>query len=79
MVAPLIDPTAPGWARMFALRLAAAFKNADPTGPERLARYASTSLPPAADWLGCQIYVTDKHKVGLSNGTTWTDPAGGAL
>jgi len=79
MVAPLIDPTAPGWARMFALRLNAAFKNASPTGPERLASFTFAQLPPAADWIGCQVYVSDKHKVGLSNGSTWTDPAGGAL
>lgn len=79
MVAPLIDPTAPAWGRLFALRLQAAFKNASPTGPERLASYAFAQLPPAAEWIGCVVFVSDKNKVGLSNGTTRTDPAGGAL
>lgn len=79
MVAPLLDPTAPPWAQLFALRLPQAFKGLSPKSPERLASFTYATLPPAENWAGCQVYVTDKHKTGLSNGTTWTDPAGGAL
>ncbi len=51
----------------------------NPGRPARLWSVAYADLPPAADWAGCIVYVSDKNKVGLSNGTTWTDPAGGAL
>lgn len=50
-----------------------------PGRPTALYQVAEADLPPAADWTGCILYVTDKEKVGLSNGTDWTDPAGGAL
>lgn len=79
MVAPLLDATAPPWAQMFALRLPNIFKGLSPKSPERLASFTFANLPPAANWPGCVVFVSDKNKVGLSNGTTWTDPAGGAL
>lgn len=79
MVAPLIDASAPPWAQRFALSLPNLFVSLFPKSPTRLASFTLAKLPPAADWTGCQVYVSDKAKVGLSNGTTWTDPAGGAL
>lgn len=79
MVAPLIDANAPSWAQRFALRLPNIFKSQQPRSPERLAIVLFAELPPAADWIGCQVFVSDKGKVGLSNGLAWTDPAGGAL
>ena len=79
MVAPLIQADAPSWAQRFALSLPNLFKGLSPKSPERLAPFVFTELPPAANWPGCVVYVTDKHKVGLSNGSSWTDPAGGAL
>jgi hypothetical protein len=50
-----------------------------PGNPVPLPQVAFASLPPAADWTGHQVWVSDKNKVGVSNGTSWTDPAGGAL
>ena len=79
MVAPLVDASAPSFLQQFALRLPNIFKSLSPKSPERLASFAYAQLPPAADWVGCIVYVTDKSKVGLSNGASWTDPAGGAL
>ena len=79
MVAPLIDPSAPGWALRFAQNLPSLFKARFPTGPEKLTPFLFANLPTAANWPGCLVWVTDKNKVGFSNGTTWTDPAGGAL
>ena len=77
--APLLEPDAPGWAQRFALRLEALFVGRFPKAPVRLQSVLFADLRPAADWTGCIVYVSDKAKVGLSNGTTWTDPAGGAL
>lgn len=50
-----------------------------PGKPSQLWPVAFADLPDATAWTGCIVYVTDKAKVGLSNGTAWTDPAGGAL
>lgn len=79
MVAPLIDANAPSWALQFAQRTLNAFKSRSPRSPERLAAFTYAELPPAIDWTGCVVFVSDKNKVGLSNGSAWTDPAGGAL
>lgn len=79
MVTPLIDPSAPEWGRRLALNIANVFKARVPNAPEKLAPFLFAGLPPAASWPGCQVWVTDKNKVGFSNGTTWTDPSGGAL
>lgn len=79
MVAPLLQPDAPSWAQRFAQRLESVFLKKSPTAPVRLWGVVFAELPPAADWTGCLVYVTDKAKAGLSNGTTWTDAAGGAL
>lgn len=79
LASPLLEPSAPDWAGRFALRLQQFFQPLIPSSPLQLKAFPSTALPAPADWLGCVIYVSDKHKVGLSNGTTWTDPAGGVL
>lgn len=50
-----------------------------PTKPRRLVPVPEADLPPAADWPGCIVYVSDLGKVGLSDGVTWTDAIGGAL
>ena len=50
-----------------------------PSKPTQLGSVAQADLPPAADWVGCIIYVSDLQKVAVSNGTSWTDTTGGAL
>lgn len=50
-----------------------------PRGPVRLASVEEADLPPATDFDGALIYVSDLQKVAMSNGTTWTDTTGGAL
>jgi hypothetical protein len=50
-----------------------------PTKPAQPAGCLEADLPPASDWTGATFYLTDKQKVALSNGTTWTDTTGGAL
>lgn len=76
---PLMEPTAPGWAQRFALRIATVFKAKQPSAPEKLWAVLQADLPPATAWPGCQVYISDLQKVGLSNGTAWTDTTGGAL
>lgn len=81
MVAPsvLLEPGAPTFLQRFALRLASTFLGLFPDAPVRLWSKDLADLPPAANWRGGIVYVADKAKVGLSNGTTWTDTTGGAL
>jgi hypothetical protein len=79
MVSPLIEASAPGWAVRYALRVDQAFKNLFPKAPDRLWGVLQADLPDAAKWTGCTVYVSDLQKVGLSNGTTWTQTDGGAL
>lgn len=50
-----------------------------PTKPTVLASCLEADLPPAAENTGAIVYLTDTQKVAMSNGSTWTDPAGGAL
>lgn len=42
-----------------------------PTKPARLYRTASTTLPPAANWTGCVVDLTDLDTLAKSNGTDW--------
>lgn len=42
-----------------------------PTYPHRAYRHASTNLPPAADFAGCVIDLTDIATLAKSNGTNW--------
>jgi len=39
--------------------------------PLRLPLYASTNLPPANQWVGCMVYVTNIGWAAVSNGTNW--------
>lgn len=75
----LVEVGAPDWAQRMAQRLFQVFAPLVPISPVRLPRLVFASLPAAADWPGCLVFVSDKNKVGLSNGTSWTDPAGGVL
>lgn len=50
-----------------------------PTRPTILAPCLQADLPSAAQNTGALVYLTDTQKVAMSNGSTWTDPAGGAL
>lgn len=77
--APLLEPTVPDWATRFALRISQSFLGLFPGAPVRLWRVAFADLPDATRWPGSVVYVSDKAKVGLSNGVAWTDAAGGAL
>lgn len=77
--APLLEPNAPGWATRFAALLPRTFLGLFPSAPVRLWPVLFADLPPAASWTGCMVYVTDKAKVGLSNGATWTTTTGGVL
>jgi hypothetical protein len=58
---------------------AAADEARNPSQPRRLWSVLSTKLPPAANWTGCEVWVSDKLKVGVSNGTAWTQTDGGVL
>lgn len=75
----LLEADAPGWARRFALRLQSVFWPVYPTGPMRLWPVKQSNLPPAADWPGCVVFVSDLNKLGLSTGTAWVNATGGPL
>lgn len=77
--APLLEANAPGYLQRFVLRLHATFLGLFPNAPVRLWSVADAGLPDPAKWAGCVVYVSDKAKVGLSNGASWTDTSGGAL
>lgn len=79
MVSPVLEPDVPQWMQRYALRLEKAFVNLFPKAPVRLWSVTYANLPPAADWPGCIVFVSDKNKVGLSNGSAWTQTDGGAL
>jgi hypothetical protein len=75
----LIDADAPIWAQKFSLSLDQAYVGQFPTAPVKLWGVLQAKLPPAAKYPGCIVYVSDLGKVGLSNGTAWTQTDGGAL
>lgn len=77
--APLLEPGAPDWAQRFALQVQEAFLGLFPDAPVRLWSVAFADLPDPAKWSGCIVWVSDKAKVGASNGVAWTDAVGGAL
>jgi hypothetical protein len=79
MVSTIIEPDIPQWMQRYINRVDATYVNAFPKAPVRLWSVTQANLPPAAQWPGCIVYVSDKAKVGLSNGTTWTQTDGGAL
>jgi hypothetical protein len=49
------------------------FARLKPVKPTATARFASTSLPSAADWEGCTIYCPDTHVFKGSNGSAWVN------
>ena len=79
MVRPLLDAGAPIWAQQAFQRLEQLFVSRSPRSPVRLWSVTQAELPAAADYPGCIVFVSDLNKLGLSNGTTWTDATGGAL
>jgi hypothetical protein len=47
--------------------------------PVQMPSYTVATLPDAADWLGCLIYVSDgtsNKRVAVSDGTNWRFPDG---
>ncbi|MFN8992482.1 MAG: hypothetical protein ACK5X3_02245 [Pseudomonadota bacterium] len=54
-----------------------------PTQPVALASVAFASLPPAANWPGCMIHVTDRNSIAISTPVagvyTWLRADGSAL
>lgn len=77
--APLLEPNAPLWAQRLVLRLARTFLNLFPTAPVRLWSALAADLPPAADWTGALVWVSDTGKVAVSNGAAWVQTDGGPL
>ena len=55
----------------------------NPTQPVALASVAFASLPPAANWPGCMIHVTDRNSIAISTPVagvyTWLRADGTAL
>lgn len=39
--------------------------------PLKVAPFTEASLPPAADWPDCTVYVSDRDVLATSNGTAW--------
>ena len=58
-------------------------EQAVPTKPVQLASVVNASLPPAADWPGCMIHVSDKNSIAISTPVagvyTWLRADGSAL
>jgi hypothetical protein len=77
--AALVEAGAPMWAQRLGLRLVKTFLNLFPTAPVRLWSVTFANLPPAADWPGAIVYVSDKSKVGVSTGSAWVAADGGPL
>ena len=69
--APLLEPGAPPWAQRFALRLEQHFRAAFPSDPVNFWAVDKADLPPAADWRGCLVYVSDQACLGFSDGVSW--------
>lgn len=42
-----------------------------PQRPTRLWAVATSALPPAADWTGCAVFVSDAGQAAVSDGSTW--------
>lgn len=55
------------------------FVKRQPSRPVSFPAFDSASLPSAAQWLGANIYVTDKGCNAVSNGSAWVRPDGSAL
>ena len=75
----LLEASAPDWASRMLGRLLNFFVWQNPTIPTTLWAVAQAGLPPAAKWTGAQVWVTDKGKVAVSNGTAWVTTDGAAL
>ena len=62
---------------------AAINEQAVPTKPVQLASVVNADLPPAADWPGCMIHVSDKNSIAISTPVagvyTWLRADGSAL
>lgn len=58
-------------------------EQAVPTKPVQLASVVNADLPPAADWPGCMIHVTDRNSIAISTPVagvyTWLRADGSAL
>jgi hypothetical protein len=58
-------------------------EQAVPTKPVQLASVVNADLPPAADWPGCMIHVSDKNSIAISTPVagvyTWLRADGAAL
>ena len=58
-------------------------EQAVPTKPVQLASVVNADLPPAADWPGCMIHVTDRNSIAISTPVagvyTWLRADGTAL
>lgn len=74
-----LDATAPQWAQRLVADLEKAYVKASPTAPQRLAAFASASLPDPTAYQGCIITVTDKQCVAISDGAAWLRADGSAL
>lgn len=75
----LLEPASPGWAQRLVLRLVGFFVLSFPVQPVRLWAVIFAKLPPAAEWTGALVWVTDRGKVAVSNGAAWVTTDGGVL
>ena len=67
----LLDANAPAWAQQMVLRLTSLFKPTFPFEPARMFMTVKADLPPAADFPGAIVVVTDQNCLGVSLGGAW--------
>jgi hypothetical protein len=67
----LLQPDAPQWAQRFALRLLDTVVLKHPVAPVELWQCSKASLPPAGDWAGCVVIVSDQSELAISYGGQW--------
>lgn len=68
---PLLEPGAPAWAVRFAERCNQFFKLRHPQAPTEIWLTLAVDLPPAAQWTGCLVSVSDLACIAVSDGTNW--------
>lgn len=68
---PPVPATAGPLAELLGALRTAALELQQPQAPTRLWSVAQANLPPAADWTGCLVFVSDTGTIAVSDGTTW--------
>lgn len=74
-----LDGSAPDWAKRAFSDAEKGYVHAYPTSPVRVPSFTSDSLPNAASYTGCMIFVPDKQCASISIGSAWVRPDGSPL